>query len=119
MALKTSSLSLLVRYENLVSTSAFICYALWASGPQLGGAPTKWMLLTVIFVIVGIFRYQYLTDNELRVLKNDHLSGQTPEIIFLEDKSFNLFSFKYGFKTPTKTWSLLSFFKYLSSGIFI
>ena len=84
--LKRYSLSLLVRYENIVSTSALICYALWASGPQLGGAPTKWMLLTVIFVIIGIFRYQYLTDNELKLLKNDHLSGQTPEIILLEDK---------------------------------
>ena len=84
--LKRYSLSLLIRYENLVSTSALICYALWASGPQLGGAPTKWMLLTVIFVIVGIFRYQYLTDRELRSVKNDHLSGQNPEIIFLEDK---------------------------------
>ena len=84
--MKRYSLSLLVRYENLVSTSALICYALWASGPQLGGAPTKWMLLTVIFVVVGIFRYQYLTDHELKSSKNYNLSGQTPEVIFLEDK---------------------------------
>ena len=52
------SFPLLLRLESLVSTSAFMSYALWSAGPALNGASTSWMLLTVPFVLAGIFRYQ-------------------------------------------------------------
>ena len=58
--LERYSLPLLLRLESLVSTSAFMSYALWAAGPALNGASTSWMLLTVPFVLAGIFRYQCL-----------------------------------------------------------
>ena len=41
-------------------------YSLWASGPALKGASTSWMLLTVPIVLMGIFRYQFLSDPSIR-----------------------------------------------------
>ena len=54
------SLPLLLRIESLVATSSFVTYSLWAAGPALQGAKTSWMLLTVPFVLIGIFQYQLL-----------------------------------------------------------
>ena len=56
------------------------------SGPALSGS-TKWMLLTVPFVL-GIFRYQQLSDTEL--IKDEEILVQTisesPEKVLLKDK---------------------------------
>lgn len=41
-----------------------MAYALWSAGPTLKGALSNWMLLTVPLVMVGIFRYQLLSDPE-------------------------------------------------------
>ena len=51
------SLGLLNRYENVLTSSTFVSYSLWVAGPTLNGADTELMLLTVPFVLVGIFRY--------------------------------------------------------------
>ena len=42
-----------------------MAYALWSSGPNLNGAETSWMLITVPFVLMGI-----LGINLLVILKN-------------------------------------------------
>lgn len=60
--LKRYSLALLHRMENVVTTGAVMSYALWSSGPAVNGATTPWMLLTMPFVLYGIFRYQLLSD---------------------------------------------------------
>ena len=60
--LKKYSMPLLLRYENILTTGSFLTYALWASGPTLNGSSSKWMLLTVPLVLMGIFRYQLLSD---------------------------------------------------------
>lgn len=60
--LKRYSLPLLARMENTVTTAAVMSYALWSSGPVVQGASTHWMLLTLPFVVYGIFRYQLLSD---------------------------------------------------------
>ena len=87
------SLPLLLRLEGLVSTSAFMSYSLWAAGPALNGASTSWMLLTVPFVLVGIFRYQLLSDPEeaerRRALNPDRTS-EKPEEILLGDRGIKL-----------------------------
>ena len=87
------SLPLLLRLEGLVSTSAFMSYSLWAAGPALNGASTSWMLLTVPFVLVGIFRYQLLSDPEeaerRRSLDPDRTS-EKPEEILLGDRGIKL-----------------------------
>ena len=62
---KRYSLPLLNRYENIVSSSAFMTYSLWAAGPELGGAKSNWMLITVPFVLFGIFRYQFISDPQI------------------------------------------------------
>ncbi len=91
--LERYSLQLLLRLEGLVSTSAFMSYSLWASGPALNGASTSWMLLTMPFVLVGIFRYQLLSDPEeaehRRSLNPDRTS-EKPEAIFLGDRGIKL-----------------------------
>jgi decaprenyl-phosphate phosphoribosyltransferase len=60
--LQRYSLPLLSRMEGNVTTGTLITYSLWSFGPQVQGASTSWMLLTVPFVIYGIFRYQLLSD---------------------------------------------------------
>ena len=91
--LERYSLPLLLRIEGLVSTSAFMCYSLWAAGPALNGASTRWMLLTVPFVLVGIFRYQLLSDPEevkrCRELNPDRNSEKREEIL-LGDRGIRL-----------------------------
>ena len=60
--LKKYSLPLLLRFENIVASGSFITYALWSAGPALGGAPNSLMLITVPIVLIGIFRYQLLSE---------------------------------------------------------
>jgi len=87
------SLPLLQRLESLVASSAFMAYALWSAGPTLNGAPTSWMLLTVPFVLVGIFRYQLLSDPEESQRRADLNPDQTtekPEEILLCDRGIHL-----------------------------
>ena len=87
------SLPLLQRLESLVASSAFMAYALWSSGPTLRGASTSWMLLTVPFVITGIFRYQLLSDpeeTERRCARYPDRNCEKPEEILLGDRGIQL-----------------------------
>ena len=87
------SLPLLLRLESLVATSAFMSYSLWAAGPALRGAATTWMLLTVPFALVGIFRYQLLSDPEeaeRRLQLDPDRSSEKPEEILLGDRGIQL-----------------------------
>ncbi|MFH7241507.1 MAG: decaprenyl-phosphate phosphoribosyltransferase [Spirulina sp.] len=84
------SLPLLARMEGAVTTGAIMCYALWSSGPTVGGSPTPWMMLTLPFVLYGIFRYQLLSDPDeiaRRTNGTDH-GGQSerPEEVLLSDR---------------------------------
>jgi len=91
--LERYSLPLLQRLENIVSTSAFMSYALWAAGPTLNGASTSWMLISVPFVLVGIFRYQLLSDPEeadRRSALHPDRSSERPEEILLGDRGVRL-----------------------------
>ncbi len=88
--LKRYSLPLLARMENTVTTGAVITYALWSSGPQVNGASTPWMLLTLPFVLYGIFRYQLLSDPQEITRKSGtslEKGDQTerPEEVLLKD----------------------------------
>lgn len=88
--LKRYSLSLLLRMENVVTTGAVLSYALWSSGPILGGASTSWMLFTLPFVLYGVFRYQLLSDPEEISRRSDtglELGGKSerPEEVLLTD----------------------------------
>ena len=91
--LERYSLPLLLRLESIVATSAFMSYSLWAAGPALNGASTTWMLLTVPFALVGIFRYQLLSDPEeaqRRRLLDPERTSEKPEEILLGDLGIQL-----------------------------
>jgi decaprenyl-phosphate phosphoribosyltransferase len=79
--LKQYSLALLARMESTVTTGAVMSYALWSSGPQVNGAATAWMMLTLPFVLYGIFRYQWLSDRS----PTDRDRTERPEEILLTD----------------------------------
>ncbi|HEY9652167.1 MAG TPA: decaprenyl-phosphate phosphoribosyltransferase, partial [Coleofasciculaceae cyanobacterium] len=90
--LRRYSLQLLSRMESMVTNGAVLTYALWSSGPQVSGASTPWMMLTLPFVMYGIFRYQLLSDPEEieRRIKPGHdgeVGGQSerPEEVLLKD----------------------------------
>lgn len=84
------STALLSRMENTVTAGAVTAYALWSAGPKVGGASTSWMMLTLPFVIYGIFRYQLLSDPQEIGRRNScgDLAGQTerPEDVLLKDR---------------------------------
>jgi len=86
------SLELLNRYENVLTSSTFVSYSLWAAGPSLNGADTELMLLTVPFVLVGIFRYQLLSNSfsEKKFFLKNKLSTESPEEILFYDKGIKL-----------------------------
>lgn len=87
--LRRYSLSLLTRMESTVTTGTVMSYALWSSGPVVNGASTSWMLLTLPFVLYGIFRYQLLSDPQSNSYPTAHLekggSTERPEEILLKD----------------------------------
>lgn len=88
--LRRYSLPLLARMESTVTTGAVLTYAIWSSGPQVAGAKTPWMLLTLPFVLYGIFRYQLLSDPQEISRRSDlgsEKGGRTerPEEILLTD----------------------------------
>jgi 4-hydroxybenzoate polyprenyltransferase len=84
------SLPLLNRMESIVTNGAILTYALWSSGPIVHGASTSWMMLTLPFVLYGIFRYQLLSDPEeiARKSVDNEKGGQTerPEEVLLSDR---------------------------------
>ena len=84
------TLSLLNRMENVATNGTIITYALWSSGPIVRGASTSWMLVTLPFVMYGVFRYQLLSDPQeiARRSADTEVGGQTerPEEVLLNDQ---------------------------------
>ena len=86
--LKIYTLPLLLRYESLLVSGTFISYSLWAAGPSLNGASSPWMLITLPFVLLGIFRYQFISDPqvlETKKYKNKSITSESPEKILIFD----------------------------------
>ncbi|MFB2920585.1 decaprenyl-phosphate phosphoribosyltransferase [Aerosakkonema funiforme] len=88
--LKHYSLGLLTRMESVVTTGTVFSYAIWSSGPQVKGATTPWMMLTLPFVLYGIFRYQFLSDPQEIARRNKignefGVESERPEEILLTD----------------------------------
>ncbi|WP_088242469.1 decaprenyl-phosphate phosphoribosyltransferase [Calothrix rhizosoleniae] len=88
--LQRYSLPLLTRMESTVTTGTVMSYALWSSGPLVGGAQTPYMLVTLPFMVYGIFRYQLLSDpREIawRIKTNgaQRKSSERPEEVLLKD----------------------------------
>ncbi len=85
------SLPMLSRMESVVTTGTIMSYAAWSAGPNLSGASTHWMMLTLPLVVYGIFRYQLLSDPKeiaRRLSNSGDRGGRTerPEEILLTDR---------------------------------
>ena len=93
--LRRYSLELLGRMENVVTTGTLVTYTLWSSGPYVHGASTSWMLLTLPFVLYGIFRYQLLSDPQEIASHSDNEvehggRSERPEEVLLKDPAILL-----------------------------
>ncbi|GBF85089.1 decaprenyl-phosphate phosphoribosyltransferase [Aphanothece sacrum] len=89
--LRRYSLPLLTRMENVVTTGAIMSYALWSAGPSVNGASTSWMMITLPFVLYGIFRYQLLSEPKTKIsgeVLDVHHRERTerPDEILLKDR---------------------------------
>ena len=62
--LNSYSLELICKFESVLSTCTIMTYSIWAYGPIIGGAKSSLMLLTIPLVILGLFRYQMLSENK-------------------------------------------------------
>jgi decaprenyl-phosphate phosphoribosyltransferase len=97
------SQDLLTRMESNVTTGTLMCYILWSAGPVVQGAKTPWMMLTIPFVVYGIFRYQFLSDPEeisRRANGTDHGGkSERPEEILLTDRPMKLIILGWVFTT--------------------
>ncbi|MGB3613740.1 MAG: decaprenyl-phosphate phosphoribosyltransferase [Elainellaceae cyanobacterium] len=91
---------LLARMESSVTTGAIMCYALWSSGSAVHGASTPWMMLSLPFVIYGIFRYQLLSDPDEALKRqersNKDNSTERPEEVLLTDRPIALTVIAWG-----------------------
>jgi decaprenyl-phosphate phosphoribosyltransferase len=93
--LRRYSLELLARMESVVTTGTIVTYTLWSSGPHVHGASTSWMLLTLPFVLYGIFRYQLLSDpQEIAAHADTEVEhggrSERPEEVLLKDPAILL-----------------------------
>ena len=90
--LKSYSINLINKFESVLTSSIVITYSLWTYGPSIGGSSSKYMMITIPLVILGIFRYQMLSDinqnSPYPVLKGNLL--ETPENIILVDKPIQI-----------------------------
>ncbi len=88
--LRRYSLSLLLRMESVVTNGAITTYAIWSAGPIVKGASTPWMMLTLPFVLYGMFRYQFLSDPREISSHNENEAEtgeetERPEEVLLKD----------------------------------
>ena len=83
-------------------------YSLWAAGPILNGASSSMMLFTVPLVLLGIFRYQLLSDVNYasKIKKGNIFLTEKPEEILIKDK---------GIRSIVILWLLITIFIGLNS----
>ena len=85
--LKSYSLTLINKFEAVLTSSTIMTYSLWAYGPSIGGSKSPFMIITIPLVMLGIFRYQMLSDiKQNRILKKSNINLETPEKIIFADK---------------------------------
>jgi 4-hydroxybenzoate polyprenyltransferase len=80
-ALDHYSLPLLDKMINIVASVTLMAYALYAVSAHTA-THGPWMLLTVPFVLYGIFRYLYLADKKGL--------GSAPELVLLGDRALQV-----------------------------
>ncbi len=69
--LQVYSLPWLNKMEGIITAAILMTYTLWT----IEGAQTSWMMLTIPFVLYGLFKYQYLVETG---------EGEAPEATLLK-----------------------------------
>jgi len=94
--LKSYSLTLINKFEAVLTSSTIMTYSLWAYGPSIGGSKSPFMIITIPLVMLGIFRYQMLSDiKQNRILKKSNINLETPEKIIFTDKPIQIIVFSW------------------------
>ena len=89
--LKSYSLTLINKFEAVLTSCTIMTYSLWAYGPSIGGSKSPLMIITIPLVMLGIFRYQMLSDKKQnRILKKSNINLETPEKIIFTDKPIQI-----------------------------
>ena len=89
--LKSYSLTLINKFEAVLTSSTIMTYSLWAYGPSIGGSKSPFMIITIPLVMLGIFRYQMLSEiKQNRILKKSNINLETPEKIIFTDKPIQI-----------------------------
>ena len=89
--LKSYSLTLINKFEAVLTSSTIMTYSLWAYGPSIGGSKSPLMIITIPLVMLGIFRYQMLSEiKQNRILKKSNINLETPEKIIFTDKPIQI-----------------------------
>ena len=89
--LKSYSLTLINKFEAVLTSSTIMTYSLWAYGPSIGGSKSPLMVITIPLVMLGIFRYQMLSDiKQNRILKKSNINLETPEKLIFTDKPIQI-----------------------------
>ena len=90
--LKSYSLELINKFESVLTSCTVMTYALWCFGPQVGGASSPLMIITLPLVILGIFRYQMLGENIQTTISDKFKTNllETPEKILITDKPIQI-----------------------------
>ena len=89
--LKSYSLTLINKFEAVLTSSTIMTYSLWAYGPSIGGSKSPFMIITIPLVMLGIFRYQMLSDiKQNRIFKKSDINLETPEKIIFTDKPIQI-----------------------------
>jgi len=82
---------LINKFEAVLTSSAIMTYSLWAYGPSIGGSKSPFMIITIPLVMLGIFRYQMLSEiKQNRILKKSNINLETPEKILFTDKPIQI-----------------------------
>ena len=90
--LKNYSLPLINKFEAVLTSSTVMTYSLWAYGPSIGGSKSPYMIITIPLVMLGIFRYQMLSEikqNRINTKSKVNLL-ETPEKVILTDKPIQI-----------------------------
>ena len=91
--LKNYSIPLINKFESILTSCTVMTYSLWAYGPAIGGSRSPLMLITIPFVIIGIFRYQMLSDTNYdyeNLSKIEMNILETPENVIIKDKPMQI-----------------------------
>ena len=78
----------MLEFQSITTSGAIISYALYT----VTASPTPWLLLTLPYVLYGIFRYIYLMDRRAK--------ARAPDETLLRDKPLLVTCVLYAITTP-------------------